>query len=279
MHIDWFVFFAQIVNFLILLFLLKRFLYRRILQAIDLREAKIAERFAQAEKARAEAEATLARHQEEVRAFEASSRERLDKARSDAEQHRRELMDEVRREIEHLQTSWVETLSAERVNLLQELRRLAGTEVIAVARQVLRDLADATLEERIAAVLARRIEGLNREERERIRSLAAEGAPVKILSAMTLPDEARERLTAAIHRSLEPGCGAVQFDRADDILAGCELRIDGYKVAWSVRDYLDALEERFRLFLDRDIGRNDRRETAGGTRDETGTGGRGPVVS
>jgi len=41
MHIDWFVFFCQIVNLLLLLFLLKRFLYGRIIGAMDAREAKI----------------------------------------------------------------------------------------------------------------------------------------------------------------------------------------------------------------------------------------------
>ena len=55
MHIDWFVFFAQIVNFLILLFLLKKFLYGRIINAMDAREAKIAAIFAEAEECRQKA--------------------------------------------------------------------------------------------------------------------------------------------------------------------------------------------------------------------------------
>ena len=49
MHIDWFVFLCQIVNFLILLWLLKKFLYGRIIAAMDAREAKIASTFEEAE--------------------------------------------------------------------------------------------------------------------------------------------------------------------------------------------------------------------------------------
>ena len=60
MHIDWFVFAAQIVNFLILFWLLKKFLYGRILGAIDAREAKIAATFSEAEKAREEARESAA---------------------------------------------------------------------------------------------------------------------------------------------------------------------------------------------------------------------------
>ena len=42
MLIDWFTVIAQVINFLILVWLLKRFLYRPILNAIDAREKRIA---------------------------------------------------------------------------------------------------------------------------------------------------------------------------------------------------------------------------------------------
>ena len=56
MLIDWFTVGAQLLNFLILVALLKRFLYRPILDAIDAREQRIAGELAQADAAKAEAE-------------------------------------------------------------------------------------------------------------------------------------------------------------------------------------------------------------------------------
>jgi F-type H+-transporting ATPase subunit b len=47
--IDWFTVFAQIVNFIILIFLLKRFLYGPIIAAIDKREENISARITEAE--------------------------------------------------------------------------------------------------------------------------------------------------------------------------------------------------------------------------------------
>ncbi|MFA5322312.1 MAG: hypothetical protein WC373_06520, partial [Smithella sp.] len=55
MHIDWFVLFCQIFNFLLLMYLLKRFLYGRILKAMDDREAKISARFAEADELKVKA--------------------------------------------------------------------------------------------------------------------------------------------------------------------------------------------------------------------------------
>ena len=49
MLIDWFTVGAQVLNFLILIWLLKRFLYKPILHAIDEREERIATELANAD--------------------------------------------------------------------------------------------------------------------------------------------------------------------------------------------------------------------------------------
>jgi len=56
MLIDWFTVGAQALNFLILVWLMKRFLYKPILHAIDEREKRIATELANADKKKAEAQ-------------------------------------------------------------------------------------------------------------------------------------------------------------------------------------------------------------------------------
>ena len=56
MLINWFTVCAQAINFLILVWLLKRFLYKPILHAIDEREKGIAAQLADAEAKKAEAQ-------------------------------------------------------------------------------------------------------------------------------------------------------------------------------------------------------------------------------
>ena len=51
MSVDWITVIAQIVNFLVLIWLLKKFLYRPILDGIDAREAEITERMLAANQA------------------------------------------------------------------------------------------------------------------------------------------------------------------------------------------------------------------------------------
>ncbi len=244
MHIDWFVFFAQIVNFLILLALLKKFLYGRIISAMDEREAKISATFAEAEKAKEDASRSVLVCEQRLQEMESATEAMMNKARADAEAYRRELMEKARGEVDQIQGRWVDTLRSERENFFQELRRLTGAQVYAITRRVLKDLADIDLEQQIVQILTERIETLDRKDQEHIRTLMRAGEKITIQSAFDLPPEARDKLHRALQGVIGPGV-VVVYEHSDDVMSGYELRIDGYKIAWSMKDYLDTLEEKF----------------------------------
>ena len=244
MHIDWFVFFSQIVNFLILMFLLKKFLFRRIVGAMDAREAKIGAVFMEAEKSRQEAQAAVESNTKRLRDLEAGYEQMLDKSRRDAEAYQEKLLEKAREEVDFLKARWMEALRSERVNFLQELRRLAGHQVYAVSRRIMKDLAGIDLEERIVEVLMERIETLDEQERKKFQGPTENGNNVVISCAFEIPPATQARLNDVLRRFF-PGIVEIAYERSDDVLSGCELRSDGHKIAWSVKDYLDSLEESF----------------------------------
>jgi F-type H+-transporting ATPase subunit b len=119
MLIDWFTVAAQAVNFLILVWLLKRFLYKPVLAAIDEREKRIATLIQDAEKKKAEAvkEQTDFLHKSEeferqragllLEATNSGKTERdklLEKARTDSEELRSKLKKTVHDELDNLQS-------------------------------------------------------------------------------------------------------------------------------------------------------------------------------
>ena len=192
MHIDWFVFFCQIVNLLLLLFLLKRFLYGRIIGAMDAREAKITATFVDAEKARESAKESAEQIEKRLRDLEAQYEASMNRAREAAEAHRKELMDKAREEVDLLHARWVETLKSERDAFLAELRQLAGTQIYSITRRVLKDLADVELEQRIVEILMERIQTMDEEERGKFRDSLAEGGTITVQSAFDIPAERAE---------------------------------------------------------------------------------------
>ncbi len=88
MLIDWFTVGAQIVNFLILVWLLRHFLYKPILNAIDAREKRISTELADANRKRTDAEKERSDFQNKNRAFDEQRSALLAKATEEANTER-----------------------------------------------------------------------------------------------------------------------------------------------------------------------------------------------
>src|SRR5450432_2061894 len=102
MLIDWFTVAAQAINFLILVWLLKRFLYKPILDAIDEREKGIAAQLAQAEAKKAEAQKEQGDFQDKNEAFDQERASLLKHATDEAKAERQRLLDEARNDADEL---------------------------------------------------------------------------------------------------------------------------------------------------------------------------------
>src|SRR5664280_3707380 len=129
MHIDWFVLFCQIFNFLLLVYLLKRFLYGRIIKAMDDREAKIAARFAQAEELKVKATEAAEIYDRRNQLLNEKSEQMLNEASIAAEAKRKELMEKVREEVDAIKTRWQDMLTREKDAFFQDLRQRASQQI------------------------------------------------------------------------------------------------------------------------------------------------------
>jgi len=243
MLIDWFTVGAQVFNFLILAWLLKRFLYRPILDAIDAREKRIAKELADADAKRTEASKELDEFQRRNKAFDQQRSELLANVIDEANAERQRLLDDVRQSADALAASRKEALRAEQKNLNEALRRRAREEVFAIARKTLADLAATSLEERIGEVFIRRLRELDVGATEQLgAALKTATGPALLRSAFELPQAQR----AAIQNALNERFSAdirVRFETAPSLVSGIELTTDSQKLAWNIADYLSSLEE------------------------------------
>src|SRR3984893_3320653 len=151
MLIDWFSVGAQALNFIILVWLLKRYLYKPILNAVDAREKRIAAELADADAKKAEARKERDEFQHKNEEFDRQRAALLSQATAEAKAERQRLLDEARRAAEAFTAKRQETLSNEARNLNQSIGRRAQQEVFAIARKALADLATSSLEERVSA--------------------------------------------------------------------------------------------------------------------------------
>jgi F-type H+-transporting ATPase subunit b len=240
--LDWFTVIAQIVNFLVLVALLKYFLYDRIIRAMDDREAKIAARLQEAETMQAEAEREAAAYRQQRQELEEQRAELLAQAKAEADARRDALLDKARGEVEAMQAGWRRALQREQAAFLQELRQRASQYVYATARRALRDLANADLEAQMIAAFLDRLQGLDGQDWHAIAAaLQGSAQPPAVASAFDLPPQARQQLLEILRHHLGPL--DVRFATAPEVICGIELKIGGYKLAWNLDHYLTTLED------------------------------------
>jgi F-type H+-transporting ATPase subunit b len=243
MLIDWFTVVAQAVNFLVLVWLLKRFLYKPILDAIDAREKKIAETIAEAAETKQAAEMQRDEFERKNQQF-GDNRDRLVlEMKEEINVKREQLLDDAHQSAEAISAKRIESLQRAQKTLADEIARQTQDQVFAISRKTLRDLADTSLEERITEAFTRQLRGMNGStKRDFADSMTRTSEPVRVRSAFELTEEQQNSIRHAI-KEISAGETPVDFELGPNAIAGIELTSSGRKIAWSIDEYLTSLQK------------------------------------
>src|SRR5665213_2977376 len=243
MLIDWFTVGAQALNFLILVWLLKRFLYKPILNAVDAREKRIAAELADADAKKAEAQKERDEFQHKNEEFDQQRAVLLSKATEEAKAERQRLLGEARQAADALSAKRQQTLRNDAHNLSKAISRRTQQEVFAIARKALKDLATTSLEERLGEVFIRRLRQLSGQAKTDLgEALKKTSEPALVRSAFDLPAEQRAAIQNALNETFSAEIH-LRFETAPDLVSGIELTTNGQKIGWSIADYLASLEK------------------------------------
>ncbi len=243
MLIDWFTVGAQVLNFLILVWVLKRFLYKPILRAIDAREELIAKELAEAAESKSEAQKEHDEFQHKNEEFDKQRAELLSKATDEAASERQRLLGEARKTADALSAKRLEAMRKEALSLNQSLSRRAQEEVFAIARKALTDLAATSLEERMVETFTLRLRGMDGQAKASMgEALKTAPEPAHVRSAFDLPSEQREVVRRAVNETFSVDIH-LRFETAPDLVSGIDLSANGQRVGWSIGNYLASLNK------------------------------------
>lgn len=242
MLIDWFTVIAQMINFLILVWLFKRFLYQPILNAIDTREKGIATKLADAEAKEGDARKQKQDLDAKNKTFDAQRDALMTKADADAKSEHDRLISDAHRQADEVRAAEAAALKDDQAHHAVAIRRMAQDQVFAITKKTLADLATVTLEERIGEVFTRRLREMNPKDKDEMgAALKASPEASLIRSAFHLPDQQK----AAIQNALNETFSAVirvRYETDASAISGIELTAQGQKLSWTISSYLDSFD-------------------------------------
>jgi F-type H+-transporting ATPase subunit b len=253
MLIDWFTAGAQAVNFIILVWLLKRFLYKPILNAIDAREKRIATELAVAGAREAQARKSHDEFDEKNKQFDQDRDALMAKATLEIKAEHERLLDDARKAANDLLSEQRAAARNDTTALMDQMMRLAATEVFDVARRALSDLAYMTLEERLGEIFTRRLREMKPEAKQLLDvALRAPHAAAVVRSRFSLATQERATIQNALNETFAADI-RLAFETAPDGICGIELTVGGRKLSWSIAGYLGALEEKAQALINTQI--------------------------
>jgi len=241
MQIDWWTLFFQTVNFLILVWLLQRFLYRPVLAIIDRRRKETDSLIDAAKLAREDAERERQDLLDERKAIGLEREAMLADAKHDADDVRKNLIAEAHEQTERMLTEARSQLAREREDAAIELHRHAAKIAVGLAGHVLQAIAKNDLDDAFFDAAIASLNSLPDEERASLRQdieRAGTGTPsIHMVTARPLGAEQKARYEDALAGLLghKP---AISFAVDDGLIAGLELHLPHTIVHHSVRSAL-----------------------------------------
>lgn len=243
MELNWSTFILEIVNFLVLVWLLKRFLYRPVLDVIARRRAGIEKTLADAETRHAEAERLRAHYEGRLADWDREQQQARATMTQDVENERARRRADLREELERIRETARVAEQRRRVDAERRLEETALAQGARFAARLLAQGAGPETEARLVELAIEALTDLPDERRDALRgNFAGAADAVRVTTAFVLPDDRRRRLAdalgAARGSALEP-----HFDQDPALIAGVRIALGAWVLGLNVADELRGFAE------------------------------------
>ncbi|MBA6151401.1 F0F1 ATP synthase subunit delta [Gelidibacter maritimus] len=243
MEINWFTVIAQIVNFLILVWLLKRFLYKPVLEAIDAREKKIALQLKEAATKKAEAKKDQDLFRQKNEYFDKERVAIMNAVHEQVDAEKQRLFEEVRQESTVLRSKFEESLKQQEQDITNRFKIKTKDAVFQIAKKTLSDLADVSLEQQVVTVFIHKIRNLDGAAKTKfIEALKNSDGLITISSVFDLTDNSKQQLEKALEKITEKQ-NDFQYELEPELVSGIKIETATYQLSWTIDSYLEALKK------------------------------------
>lgn len=260
MNIDWFTLSAQVVNFLILLALLKHFLFGPLSDVMKKREQTVTSRLEEAHQKLIEAENKDELYRQKLTELEGRKEEIMSEMRKDAEQYKNELLQQAREEVQQIRTKWEESIEHEKQTFYGELHRQTSANIVELLNRIIMDLSNSTLEEQALTKLLTKLEQMDDKEKKRAIQAALDygDGQLTVTSSFPLSESQKKKMRNKLREifSMEISC---RFEVSALLGFGIEMRTDSWKVGWNAQLYLDELKKKVDTLFDPNLEFTERR--------------------
>ena len=244
MQIDWITFIAEIINLLVLVWLLKRFLYAPINNIIQQRQAEIHAQIESADALHRQAESEFQTLEMEKNAFEKSLQTRQNDLTKELSMERKETLTKIKEQANQLKHQLQSEIKLQNENLKSELEQFISRDFLRIAGKIITDLTGATPIERVLNLFYEKLISLTKSEIKKLNKIIKNQKVITINSSDTLSKKHQDDMTKFLRSYFEISPKTkIQYQVQPSLMLGVEIRIQDIAIEWTIKNYLDELEQ------------------------------------
>ncbi|MBR1544359.1 MAG: hypothetical protein IJ638_00235 [Alphaproteobacteria bacterium] len=243
MNINWTTVFFQIINFWIIVWILKKYLFKPVLSAMDKREKTIQSRLKEAEDAKKKAEKEKQNLLNKIASLEQSKTSILAEAYKKADIEYAIMLKSFNAEMTGKRKAFEEQIVLEREFLRNSIKDLAGQTILKTLADALKNLANQDVEK---AVLDNFIQKLKAKDVEKITELKKYYKKNNVLNINTsfdLDAKIKQLISHTFSEILETKNAKINFEKHQDIICGIEIVCPPLLISYGVNTYISEFKK------------------------------------
>lgn len=244
MQIDWWTFIAQIINLIILLFLLRKFLYKPVLKAVEARQKVIADELQHAADERQKAAALTKEFERKTCQIERQKQKILAAAHTEAEKLSAQFSAAAHEEYQQQRQEWQQKLLKEKKSFELSMQNSLVEHFTMFAENALQQMANTDLNTLVINRFKTKIQNLSADEKAILHSSLISSGKIEIQSAYELDKETyRELLLFLIEQLSLPATTVFYITVKPELICGLALQSGEQLISWNFAGYLQEFKQ------------------------------------
>ena len=247
MGFDLKIFLIQIVNLFLLVWLLKHFLYRPVLEIIDKRRNQIANSVKDANEKLASAAEIEADLEKQRKNFDAQRQKRFDELDHEIQAHRAQVMKELELNYKAKRQAMQQELDQSWSNAENSIREMIAKEFVLLSQDVLSEWSNQTPMDQALTLFIKKVTTLPKKKKSELQRVLNQQKTIQILTSETLNKKQQDLLQRTFQQKFTLSSKThIQFKRQADLILGLEMRLGDFVLDWNLNTYLQEMEERLK---------------------------------
>ena len=252
MNIDLFTLIAQVINLIILLFLLRKFLYLPVLKAVEARQKLIADEIDGAKEAKIKAEKLEAKCAAKLQEIEVERQQILAKAQDEAAVLFDKLNHDAKEQVKNAKEQWQKQLKSEQSSFEAAVQKMIAKHFNIFASKAMEQMAGAELDELILLQFKQKIMEMDEKKQKEFADAFGSKSEIQVQSSQELNAEQQNALEKFLKKYWElSNKTKIVFAVNSELICGINILAEEQLISWNIEGYL----QEFRQQLNKEITR------------------------